>query len=206
MQILDSLVAGAVQLPDERERDEYLSALTLYLWNGTEPTSLTGAAQALWTATFPVISNSRKKAVNRRGKRKQNTSDNKTDIKTDNKPDKDIYSSSYSSSKQTHDEFSELEPPTKEEVRAYFEANMLNGDPEDFWLTYESQGWVKGNGQQVVNWQAQALKWSRDQRSRDAAKPPEQQHRPMPKPVNAPDTTLEDDIAEFRRKYGRSPD
>lgn len=61
-----------------------------------------------------------------------------------------------------------FEPPTLEECRAYFATNCLKGDPDAFWAYFESQGWVKGNGQPVSNWGALALDWSRRQKRIDA--------------------------------------
>lgn len=62
----------------------------------------------------------------------------------------------------------EFEPPTLDEARGYFGANCLSGDPDAFWAYFESQGWVKGNGQPVSNWGALALDWSRRQKRIDA--------------------------------------
>ena len=62
----------------------------------------------------------------------------------------------------------EFEPPSLEEARGYFGANCLSGDPDAFWAYFESQGWVKGNGQPVSNWGALALDWSRRQKRIDA--------------------------------------
>lgn len=64
MQILDSLVDGAMQIPDPNERDAYIAALVVYLKTGIEPENLGPIATACWTMTFPVIENSRKKAEN----------------------------------------------------------------------------------------------------------------------------------------------
>ena len=62
----------------------------------------------------------------------------------------------------------EFEPPTIDEARGYFGAKCLSGDPDAFWAYFESQGWVKGNGQPVSNWGALALDWSRRQKRIDA--------------------------------------
>ena len=62
----------------------------------------------------------------------------------------------------------EFEPPTLDEARGYFGANCLSGDPDAFWAHFESQGWVRGNGQPVSNWGALALDWSRRQKRIDA--------------------------------------
>lgn len=73
----------------------------------------------------------------------------------------------------------EFEPPSLEEAREYFGANCLSGDPDAFWAYFESQGWVKGNGQPVSNWGALALDWSRRQKRIDA------DDRAMGKPTSA---------------------
>ena len=61
-----------------------------------------------------------------------------------------------------------FEPPTLEECRAHFATNCLKGDPDTFWAHYESQGWVKSNGQPVDSLSASALLWSKRQVERDA--------------------------------------
>lgn len=59
-------------------------------------------------------------------------------------------------------------PPTLGEVRAYFDANCLRGDPELFYATYDAKGWVDGSGFPIVKWTSQALKWSKRQVEYDA--------------------------------------
>lgn len=61
-----------------------------------------------------------------------------------------------------------FEPPTAEEVAAYFGANCLNGDPQAFFDFYASQGWRKSNGMPISDWQPQARQWHRRQRELDA--------------------------------------
>ena len=100
-----------------------------------------------------------------------------------------------------------FEPPTIDEVRAYFGANALRGDPEDFFLHFEAQGWVNGNGQAIANWQARALKWSRDQVSRDAdrlarGEPAPEQAVWRPAQETDPEEDLRRAEEEFRRRYG----
>lgn len=58
--------------------------------------------------------------------------------------------------------------PTLDEVRAYFGANCLRGDPDLFWATYDAKGWVDGNGIPIVRWESQALRWSKRQVSMDS--------------------------------------
>lgn len=54
-------------------------------------------------------------------------------------------------------------PPDPSEVKAYFEANCLKGDPERFVNVYAAQGWKRGNGRAIEDWRAQAQLWSADQ-------------------------------------------
>ena len=51
-------------------------------------------------------------------------------------------------------------PPTIEEVRAYFGGNCLKGNPDDFWSNYAAVGWVDGLGRNITDWRAAARKWS----------------------------------------------
>lgn len=61
-----------------------------------------------------------------------------------------------------------FEPPSLDEVRAYFSANCLKGDPELYYATYDAKGWVDGSGFPIVKWTSQALKWSKRQVEFDA--------------------------------------
>ena len=63
---------------------------------------------------------------------------------------------------------SDYATPTLDEVRAYFGANCLRGDPDLFWATYDAKGWVDGNGIPIVRWESQALRWSKRQVSMDS--------------------------------------
>lgn len=88
-------------------------------------------------------------------------------------------------------EFSE--PPDLGEVRDYFGANCLRGNPEEFFDHFESQGWVRSNGQPVADWRAQARMWSRRQVEFDQSKPADlrQPERPLPRAQNAIDWEAE---------------
>lgn len=215
MKILDSLIDGALKLTSSRDRDAYLAALVVYLATGEEP-ELSGNALAAWTLTFPVIMNSRAKSMNARkpSSKTESKTESKTVSKTvsksSNKPSSKTESKTVAeyiphslipNSHIPQEGVQWEEPPTLEDVRAYFQANCLRGDPDFFWATYDAKGWVDGNGFPVTRWTSQALKWSRMQVERDADKP-----APPPKPVNAePETTLEEDIEAFKAKYGYDP-
>ena len=62
----------------------------------------------------------------------------------------------------------QIDPPTLDEVRDYFGANCLRGDPDAFFDFYESQGWRKSNGLPIASWTSQAKQWHRGQVERDA--------------------------------------
>lgn len=85
------------------------------------------------------------------------------------------------------------EPPTAEEVAAYFGANCLRGDPSEFFDHFESQGWVRSNGQPVADWRAQARMWSRRQVEFDQSKPADMRQpvEALPKAMNAVDWEAE---------------
>lgn len=85
------------------------------------------------------------------------------------------------------------EPPEIGEVRDYFGANCLRGNPEEFFDHFESQGWVRSNGQPIADWRAQARMWSRRQVEFDQSKPADlrQPEKPLPKAQNAIDWEAE---------------
>lgn len=87
----------------------------------------------------------------------------------------------------------EAEPPSLDDVRAYFACNCLKGDPEEFFDHFESQGWVRSNGQPIADWKAQARMWSRRQAEFDQSKPADlrEPEAPMPKAENAVDWEAE---------------
>lgn len=151
------------------------------------------------------------KAASKRASKRQS--------KKGSKRGSDIYSSSSSLQEDPRDglqpvrgfqvegEPGGFSPPSLDEVRAYWEANALRGDPEAFFATYDSQGWVKGNGLPVHSWMSLALKWSREQVGRDAERPPGEMPRPMPRASNAVDSDedIARDLEAFRRKWGDAP-
>ena len=53
------------------------------------------------------------------------------------------------------------QPPSLDEVRAYFAGNLLRGDPEAFFLRYDEVGWVDAQGRPITNWRSTAKRWSR---------------------------------------------
>lgn len=90
--------------------------------------------------------------------------------------------------------------PTADEAAAYFAANCLRGDAQEFLDHYEAQGWVRGNGMPVSDWRAQARIWSRRQAQRDTERaargePPESQS--TWKPAARSLSELDDEIARL---------
>ena len=53
--------------------------------------------------------------------------------------------------------------PSLDEVKAYFEGNMLKGSPEIFFFHHESIGWRDPQGRAITNWRARAKKWHYDE-------------------------------------------
>ena len=87
----------------------------------------------------------------------------------------------------------DAEPPSLDDVRAYFACNCLKGDPEEFHDHFAAQGWVRSNGQPITDWKAQARQWSRRQAEFDQSKPADlrEPEAPMPKAENAVDWEAE---------------
>lgn len=212
MHLLDSLIDGALNLPDEGESRELIYAYVSFMRTGELPTDLTGAAYAMWLATFPVLEKSRKKAVSgsKGGKQtakqtdKQNEEIQESERASYQDSSSSSSSSSYSSSTSHLDDpqvDTGFTPPELEEVKAYFSANCLRGDPELFWATYAAKGWVDGSGMPIINWTAQALRWSRRQVGMDADKPPDS--REGPKWTPAETVPSDEDIERMRAEVER---
>ena len=230
MQLLDSIIDGALLMPSKKDGDALIVAYVRYMKTGEEPKGLKGYALAQWVSNFPAIENAKARSENgSKGGRPRKLTENQTGNQTgklngkltENQKGKKreseqvSSSSSYSSSSSSGmDEGSDpigvgvqgegFDPPTLDEARAYFAANGLRGDPDLFWANYDQQGWVSGNGLPITSWTSAALKWSRKQVAIDAEKPLEKQEKPVPKPVNGVDPAddLERLEREFREKYG----
>lgn len=210
MQLLDSLIDGALLLPDDGESRALIYAYVSFMRTGELPTDLTGAAYAMWLATFPVLENSRKKAVSgsKGGKQTAKQTDKQNEEKTESErasyQDSSSSSYSYSPSSSTQGDSqvdTGMETPSLEEVKSYFSANCLRGDPELFWATYAAKGWVDGSGMPIINWTAQALRWSRRQVGMDADKPPDS--REGPKWTPAETVPSDEDIERMRAEVER---
>lgn len=229
MQLLDSIVDGALLMPSKKDADALIVAYVRYVKTGEEPAGLKGYALAQWVSNLPAIENARARSENGskggrpkkrtekltgklNGKLTENITDNQT---TEIRESEQVSSSSsYSSSSSSQVELGcnstgegvqgeGFAPPTLEEAKAFFAANLLMGDPEAFWAFYDSQGWRKSNGLPISSWTSAALKWGIDERNREAAKPPSQQSKPYPKADNDldPEEELERFEREMREKY-----
>lgn len=79
--------------------------------------------------------------------------------------EKEIALAGYSAARQAPDGF---EPPSAEDVEAYFAANCLRGDARQFFDHYAAQGWTLPSGLPVTDVWALARNWSRKQVGFDA--------------------------------------
>lgn len=58
-----------------------------------------------------------------------------------------------------------MRPPTLEEVRDYCEERQNGIDAEDFWLYYETNGWVQGKHlKPIKSWKACVMTWERNRK------------------------------------------
>lgn len=79
--------------------------------------------------------------------------------------EKEIALAGYSAARQAPADF---EPPSAEDVEAYFAANCLRGDARQFFDHYAAQGWTLPSGLPVTDVWALARNWSRKQVGFDA--------------------------------------
>lgn len=79
--------------------------------------------------------------------------------------EKEITLAGYSEARHAPDDF---DPPSMEDVEAYFTANCLRGDPRQFFDHYAAQGWTLPSGLPVTDVWALARNWSRKQVGFDA--------------------------------------
>lgn len=221
MNFYRSLYDLASILPSEKGRRRLLVAMLDYFFEGIEPNDLNANESKAFEAVRGRIDASKRNANNRRvsvaNETANETRNETTEVvanETANENDNDntafdgdrqslpLYSPSYSPSLGERNVVLGCTPPSLEEVKAYFETNGLRGDPESFFATYDSQGWVKGNGMTVHSWHSLALKWSQEERRRELDNPSDV--KPYPKASNRVDLDkeLERLEREFREKWG----
>lgn len=118
--------------------------------------------------------------------------------------EKEITLAGYSEDRQTPDDF---DPPSMEDVEAYFAANCLRGDPRQFFDHYAAQGWTLPSGLPVTDVWALARNWSRkqvgfdaDRKARGGQTSQEVERASVWKPVK----TDAERIVELRRELGEA--
>lgn len=118
--------------------------------------------------------------------------------------EKEITLAGYSEARQTPDDF---DPPSMEDVEAYFAANCLRGDPRQFFDHYAAQGWTLPSGVPVTDVWALARNWSRkqvgfdaDRKARGGQTSQEVERASVWKPVK----TDAERIVELRRELGEA--
>lgn len=96
MQVLDSLIDGALELASERDGNELIGMIVRYLRTGAEPEGRTDAQRAVIKAVMPVMESSRarskagsnggSKTASKRASKPGSKPASKTDIKPASKP------------------------------------------------------------------------------------------------------------------------
>lgn len=118
--------------------------------------------------------------------------------------EKEIALAGYSAARQAPDGF---EPPSAEDVEAYFAANCLRGDARQFFDHYAAQGWTLPSGLPVTDVWALARNWSRKQVGFDAdrkARGGQTSQEVDRAAVWKPAETEDDVIAALERELGES--
>lgn len=118
--------------------------------------------------------------------------------------EKEIALAGYSAARQAPDDF---EPPSAEDVEAYFAANCLRGDARQFFDHYAAQGWTLPSGLPVSDVWALARNWSRKQVGFDAdrkARGGQTSQEVGRAAVWKPAETEDDVIAALERELGES--
>ena len=98
-------------------------------------------------------------------KRAANTGSQGGSPQKEKEKEKEITLAGYSEARHAPDDF---DPPSMEDVEAYFAANCLRGDPRQFLDHYAAQGWTLPSGLPVTDVWALARNWSRKQVGFDA--------------------------------------
>lgn len=118
--------------------------------------------------------------------------------------EKEIALAGYSAARQAPDGF---EPPSAEDVEAYFAANCLRGDARQFFDHYAAQGWTLPSGLPVTDVWALARNWSRKQVGFDAdrkARGGQTSQEVERAAVWKPAETEDDVIAALERELGEA--
>lgn len=191
MQILDSVVEGALALPDARDQRDVAWAVLSYMATGEVPGRLRATAAAMVTAILPALERSRARAAagalgggagrptgrqapKQAGKQTGEQTEKQTAKQTEKQTDEQ-------NAKQTRREEEEEEeekgktppnggverrrfsPPSPAEVAAYAAEAGLALDPTRFCDFYASKGWRVGSSP-MRDWRAAARNWARRDR------------------------------------------
>lgn len=187
MNILDSLVEGALRLSNRREGDELIGMMVRYLATGEEPEPRTDAQQAVIVCCMPVLEKSRKRAASgsKGGSSKSEANDeanaqanaqanglanevaNREANGQANKElgirNKELGEKEGAAHAPTRPR-KRFEPPTVEEVQGRIDEKGYGVSAERFVSYYESNGWRVGRNP-MRDWRAALASWeSRDRK------------------------------------------
>lgn len=204
-------LTAALERVPEGPRGELCWAIIQYGTNGIEPEFSDWALSAVFESLREDIDNSLAARNKNKGGRPRKDSKGETGVSEPENPS--LYTNPYQSipsqaipvqgSADVCAAPEGFEPPTADEVAAYFGANCLNGDPQAFFDFYASQGWRKSNGMPILDWQPQARQWHRRQRELDAEA--RSRGKPTASEVEAatfrPTRTPEEALAEQERRW-----
>lgn len=128
MQILDSLIDGALELSDEREANELIGMMVRFIRTGKKPDPKSDVQKMALTMVFPVLEKSRNRVVSGSKGGSKTTSKtvskqvSKTQSKCVSKQGSDIYSSSYIPIEDKDREYEGKEKEHYDEIVSYLNA------------------------------------------------------------------------------------
>lgn len=160
MVILDSVVEGALAMPDRAEADAFIAGVVRYLATGEEP-ELTGYALALFIATKPAIDTSKSRSESGRagGRAKAEKQNGKqTPSEQEQEQEEELKDKKEREKKK-------FSPPSVEEVWAYCVEKRLSVDAKSFVDFYESKGWKVGSSP-MKDWKAACRTWANRENKR----------------------------------------
>lgn len=185
MNILDSLVEGALRLSNKRDGDELIGMMVRYLATGEAPEPRTDAQQAVIVCCMPVLEKSRKRAssgskggaakpeanleangqANREANGQANGQANK-ELGIRNKELGEKEGAAHAPTRPPR----RFEPPTVEDVQSRIDEKGYGVDAERFVAYYESNGWRVGRNP-MRDWRAALASWeSRDRKEAGGAR------------------------------------
>jgi hypothetical protein len=188
MQVLDSIIDGALALPNRREGDELIGKMVRYLRTGEEPETK-GVSLAYLTGVMPVLVRSRKLTINgskggsaskrqseAASKRPSKDASKRTSKTASKPPSKDASKRPTEEEEEEEEELgrrtkdkggARFRAPSPDEVRSYASEKGLAVDAERFCDFYASKGWKVGKSP-MKDWQAAARNWSKRETTGEA--------------------------------------